>query len=78
MRWELLERFLTGACDKAECAEVERWAAASSRHRHALAELTEAFGSDQDTPSVRSEWERLRRELKIEAESEERENPDES
>jgi ferric-dicitrate binding protein FerR (iron transport regulator) len=76
MRWELLERFLTDACDEAERAEVERWAAESSRHRQILAELAEVFGADQDAPSVRSEWERLRRELRIEAEPDDHDRPD--
>ena len=76
MRWELLERFLTDACDEAERAEVERWAAESSRHRQILAELASVFGADQDAPSVRSEWERLRRELQIEAEPDDPAGPD--
>lgn len=78
MRWELLDRFLRDACDEAERAEVVRWAAESVRHRQALDELAEVVRATHDGPSVRIEWERLRRALEIEAEPEGDEKPDSS
>jgi ferric-dicitrate binding protein FerR (iron transport regulator) len=68
MRWELLDRFLRGVCDEAERAEILRWAAESPRHRQVLDELAALIGAADDAPSVRIEWERLRRALEIEAE----------
>jgi ferric-dicitrate binding protein FerR (iron transport regulator) len=75
MRWELLDRFLRDACDEAERAEVLRWAAESARHRQVLDELAEVIRA-YDAPSVQLEWERLRRALEIEAESDDEEKPD--
>jgi ferric-dicitrate binding protein FerR (iron transport regulator) len=76
MRWELLDRFLRGACDDAERAEILRWAAESPRHRQVLDELAQVVGAAEDAPSIRIEWERLRRELEIRAESDDKEKPD--
>lgn len=77
MRWELLDRFLRNACDETERAEVLRWAAESARHRQVLDELLEVLRSGDDAPSVRIEWERLRRALERNAEPDE-EKPDSS
>lgn len=75
MRWELLDRFLRDACDEAERAEILRWAAESPRHRQVLDELVEALRAADNLPSILIEWQRLRREFEIEAESDE-EKPD--
>ncbi|MBA3318205.1 MAG: DUF4880 domain-containing protein [Gemmatimonadales bacterium] len=76
MRWELLDRFLRDACDDAERAEVERWAAESPRHRQALDGLAEVIRAPYDAPSMRREWERLTRALEIDAEPGENTKPD--
>ena len=76
MRWELLDQFLRGVCDEAERAEILRWAAESPRHRQVLDELAQVIGAAEDAPSIRIEWERLRRELEIEAEADDKEKPD--
>jgi ferric-dicitrate binding protein FerR (iron transport regulator) len=78
MRWDLLDRFLRDACDEAERAEVESWAAESARNRQALDALAEVTRPADETPSVRSEWKRLRRALQIEAEPGDDEKPDSS
>lgn len=78
MRWELLDRFLRDACDEAERAEIVRWAAESARHRQVLDELGEVIRAAHDAPSVRLEWERLRRALEIEAEPDDEGKPDSS
>lgn len=75
MRWELLERFLGQKCNEAERDEVLRWAAQSVRNRQVLDELTRAFHAAGDAPSIRTEWERLRRTLPRVAEPKAEEEP---
>lgn len=75
MRWELLERFLGQRCDEAERHEVLRWAAQSVRNRQVLDELARAFQASGDAPSVRTEWDRLRRTLNRVPKPKEEEEP---
>ena len=61
MRWTLLERFLSGECDDAERAQVERWAAAAPRNREILAALMACIDRVEDVGPRQRDWERLRR-----------------
>lgn len=61
MRWTLVERFLSGECDDAEHAEVERWAAAAPRNREILEALMAFIDGVENVGPRHREWERLRR-----------------
>jgi len=52
--WDLITRYLGGACTPAERADVERWLAESPRHRMVAEELR-AIGADGDAPAP-PEW----------------------
>jgi ferric-dicitrate binding protein FerR (iron transport regulator) len=64
MRWELLDRYLSGRCDAAELELVERWLAEAPVHRELLEQLRALEASQSLSPS---EWAvfraRLEREL---------------
>jgi ferric-dicitrate binding protein FerR (iron transport regulator) len=61
VRWTLLERFLSGECDDAEHAQVERWAAAAPRNREILEALMAFIDRIEEVGPGHGEWERLRR-----------------
>lgn len=67
MRWELLDRYLSGQCEPAERLEVERWAAESPLRQQVLERMVSAL---DDTPPEALETMRLRleKELGLEAE----------
>ena len=62
MRWELLDRYLTGECTTTERAYVERWLAESPARRGLLEQFTkpDPTATDAQKAEVRA---RLEREL---------------
>ncbi len=64
--WDLLAKYIAGACSEAERAVVEAWVAADPMHRQLLEELKLTWKVMEQTPppvSVEAAWQRVRAQM---------------